>query len=243
MALCENGGLMRQPSGPAVSDSPLFRGMASAVVEEVLGAATPRTLAAGQTLFLQGDPVEALFVVESGRLKLSQVTPDGEEVIVRTVGPGDIVVGVAVLDKRTLPVSGIAISECRVLAWPRPRILELAARHPILRMNVIGTIADRMHDSLSRIRELSTETVAQRVARALLRLARDAGRPVEGGTLIDQPLGRQELAELAGTSMFTASRLLARWAREGVLEVGRQRVVVLSPARLEGLAGDDESAR
>jgi len=108
---------------------------------------------------------------------------------------------------------------------------------------VIGTIADRMHDSLSRIRELSTETVAQRVARALLRLARDAGRPVEGGTLIDQPLGRQELAELAGTSMFTASRLLARWAREGVLEVGRQRVVVLSPARLEGLAGDDESAR
>lgn len=233
---------MRQAVARAVIESALFRGMAAAVVEEVLAAAVLRSLAAGEALFLQGDPVEALYVVESGRLKLSQVTPDGEEVIVRTVGPGDIVVGVAVLDKRTLPVSGVAISECRVLAWPRPRILELAARHPLLRMNVVSTIADRMHDSLSRIRELSTESVGQRVARALLRLARDSGRVVENGTLIDQPLGRQELAELAGTSMFTASRLLARWAREGVLEVGRQRVVVRSMERLRRLASDDQPA-
>jgi CRP-like cAMP-binding protein len=233
---------MRQTLGPAIAESPLFRGMASPVVEEILAAATLRSLVAGETLFLQGDPVEALFVVESGSLKLSQVTPDGEEVIVRTVGAGAIVVGVAVLDKRTLPVSGVALSDCRVLSWARPRILELAARHPLLRMNVVSTIADRMHDSLSRIRELSTENVGQRVARALLRLMRDSGRPVEGGTLIDQPLGRQELSEMAGTSMFTASRLLARWAREGVLEVGRQRVVVRSPERLEGLAGDDVPA-
>ncbi|KAB2965750.1 MAG: Crp/Fnr family transcriptional regulator [Thermoanaerobaculia bacterium] len=233
---------MRQTVAPEVLQSSLFRGMAAAVVEEFLAAATLRSLAAGEALFLQGDPVEALFLVESGRLKLSQVTPDGEEVIVRTVGPGDVVVGVAVLDKRTLPVSGVAIAACRVLAWPRPRILELAARHPLLRMNVVGTIADRMHDSLSRIRELSTESVGQRVARALLRLARDAGREVENGTLIDQPLGRQELAELAGTSMFTASRLLARWGREGVLEVGRQRVVVRSLDRLRRLASDDEQA-
>lgn len=239
--MCENARPMRPSYASAVVESALFRGMAAAVVEEVLAAATPRSLEAGEALFLQGDPVEALYVVESGRLKLSQVTPDGEEVIVRTVGPGDIVVGVAVLDKRTLPVSGVAVSPGRVLVWPRPRILELAARHPILRMNVVGTIADRMHDSLSRIRELSTENVGQRVARALLRLTRDAGREVEGGVLIDQPLGRQELAELAGTSMFTASRLLARWAREGVLEVGRQRVVVRSLEGLRRLASDDAS--
>jgi CRP-like cAMP-binding protein len=59
---------------------------------------------------------------------------------------------------------------------------------------------------------------------------------VAGGVRIDQPLGRQELADLAGASMFTASRLLAGWAREGILEVGRQRVVVLSPERLEAIA-------
>jgi CRP-like cAMP-binding protein len=222
---------------------PLFRGFAPAVVDEILAAATARRLEAGEALFRQGDPVEALYVVESGRLKLAQVTADGEEVVVGTVGPGAILAGVAVLEKRVLPVSAVAVSSSRVLFWLRPRILDLAARHPLLRMNVVNFIADRMQQSLSRIRELATENVSQRVARALLKLAGESGKAVAGGILIDQALGRQELAELAGTSMFTASRLLARWAREGVLEVGRQRVVVRSRERLEQLAAAEDSDR
>lgn len=237
--MCHNAALMAAERHNPAEKWPLFRGFAPAVVEEILQAAATRRLAPGEALFRQGDPVEALFVVESGRLKLAQVTPDGEEVVVGTVGPGAILAGVAVLEKRILPVSAVAVSASRVLVWLRPRILELAARHPLLRMNVVNFIADRMQQSLTRIRELSTEHVGQRVARALLHLARENGRPVESGTLIDQPLGRQELAELAGTSMFTASRLLARWAREGALEVGRQRVVVRSLDRLAELAGDE----
>lgn len=229
------GARLRHPA----ENWPLFRGFAPALVDEILVAASSRRLAVGEALFRQGDPVEALFVVESGRLKLAQVTPDGEEVVVGTVGPGAILAGVAVLEKRILPVSAVAVSPSRVLVWLRPRILELAARHPLLRMNVVNFIADRMQQSLTRIRELATEHVGQRVARALLKLARESGRQVPAGTLIDQPLGRQELAELAGTSMFTASRLIARWAREGVLEVGRQRVVVRALDRLERLAGDE----
>ncbi len=223
---------------PSAARSPLFHGLAQAEAEEVLAAASTRALAAGELLFLQGDPVEALFVVESGMLKLSQLTPEGEEVVVRTVGTGAIVAGVAVLEKRSLPVSATALAASRVLVWSRPRIQALAARHPQLRLNVLQTIADRMQDSLARIRELTTENVGQRVARALLRLTRESGRPVDGGTLIDQPLGRRELAELSGASMFTASRLVAGWARDGVLEVGRQRIVVRSIARLAALAGE-----
>jgi CRP-like cAMP-binding protein len=224
----------------AASVSPLFRGLEPDAVAEVLAAAAVRSLGVGESLFLQGDPVEALYVVESGRLKLSQVTPDGEEVVVRTAGDGAILAGVAVLGKRVLPVTAVAVTAARVLVWPRDRAQELAARHPKLRDNVLLTIADRMQESLSRIRELSTESAGRRVARALLRLAREHGRPEGGRVPIDHRLGRQELADLAGTSMFTASRLLALWAREGILEVGRQRVVVRRIAELERLAGGDE---
>jgi CRP-like cAMP-binding protein len=224
----------------AISTSPLFRGMAADAIGEVLAAASVRTLAVGESLFLQGDPVEALYVVESGKLKLSQVTPEGEEVVVRTAGEGAILAGVAVLGKRVLPVTGVAVTAARVLVWPRERAQDLALRHPQLRDNVLQTIADRMQESLSRIRELSTESAGRRVARALLRLAREHGRPEGGRVPIDHRLGRQELADLAGTSMFTASRLLALWAREGILEVGRQRVVVRRIAELERLAGGDE---
>jgi CRP-like cAMP-binding protein len=225
---------------PPLEDTALFRGLTPEAVVETLAAATSRALDAGQTLFLQGEPVDALYVVETGRLKLSQVTPNGDEVTVRTVGRGAIVAGVAILDRRTLPVTGTALVPSRVLVWPRSRILPLVVKHPGLRINVLETIADRMQASLTRIRELSTDSVGQRVARALLGLARESGRAVAEGILIDQPLGRQELADLAGTSMFTASRLLAGWARDGVLDVGRQRVVVRSLEKLETLAGGPE---
>ena len=229
---------MTREEAPKAAQSPLFRGLAPEVAAEVLAAASPRDLAAGESLFLQGDEVSALYVVDSGRLKLSQVTADGDEVVVGTLGAGAILAGVAILDKRILPVSAVAVVESHVCVWPRRLALELAARHPALRTNVLTTIADRMQGSLERIRQLSSESVGRRVARVLLRLARESGRPVEAGLLIDQALGRQEVAELAGASMFTASRLLARWAREGILEVGRQRVVVRSLDRLVELAGE-----
>lgn len=207
-----------------------------------MAAASPRRLANEEILFLQGDPVGELLLIECGQLRLSQISSEGEEVVVRVFGPGAIVAGLAILEGRTFPVTGTAVGETRLLAWPRARLLELIERHPRLRDNILSTIADRMHQSLARVRELATGTAEQRLALALLRLLRERGRPIEGGILIDQLLGRQQLADLADTSMFTASRVLARWAREGLLEVGRQRVVVCSTRRLAQLAGSQISA-
>lgn len=218
------------------ADSNLFRGLSPDQTLEVLTAARQKQLGPDDCLFLQGDPVEALYVVESGQLKLVQHTTEGEEVIVRTVGPGAIIAGVAMLEKRTLPVTATAVTPATLLLWSRTSIQSLANRYPALRSNVLATIADRMQESLSRIRELSSETAAQRVARSLLRLAKERGRPEGGGLLIDQKLGRQQIADLAGSSMFTASRLLAAWSRQGIVRTGRQRVVILSLRQLQAIA-------
>lgn len=225
---------------PSAADSSLFRGLDAPAITEVLRAAQTRELPGGASLFLQGDPVLSLFVIDRGWVRLVQHTADGEAVIVRTAGPGEIVAGVAILDKRTYPVSGICEGDCRVLAWTKAGMQALVLRYPSLRTNIMAAIADRMQESLSRIRELSTENVAQRVARTLMRLARENGKPHAGGTLIDQPLGRQQLADLAGASMFTASRLLAAWTRDGILETGRQRVALLAPDRLRRIAEGEE---
>ncbi|MGE0638872.1 MAG: Crp/Fnr family transcriptional regulator [Thermoanaerobaculia bacterium] len=225
------------------ADSGLFCGLTPDQRSEVLGAARQRRLGQDDCLFLQGDPVEALYVVDSGQVKLVQHTADGEEVIVRTVGPGGIIAGVALLDKRTLPVTAAALTPATLLLWPRASIQELAVRYPVLRANVLATIADRMQESLSRIRELSSETAAQRIARSLLRLARERGRPDADGILIEQKLGRQQIADLAGSSMFTASRLLAAWSREGIVRASRQRVVILSLQRLQAIAESPPAER
>ena len=88
---------------------------------------------------------------------------------------------------------------------------------------------------------MSTQQVERRVAHALLRLARQAGRKVEQGVEIDFPISRQDIAEMTGTTLHTVSRTLSAWESQGLIESGRQRVVLRDPHRLFTLAEQDNS--
>jgi len=206
-----------------------------------LEQAVSRRLDRKQVLFHEGEPAAALYVVESGRLKLTQLAADGQEVLVRFVGPGDACAGVAVLEGSSYPVTAQAVEPSRLALWPREVLRELCERHPQIQTNILRAIAGHLQESMTRTRELATERVAQRVARTLLRLSQQAGREVEGGVLVGHPLSRQELAEMAGTTLFTVSRLLSQWEADGVVEAGRERVLIRSPRRLAELAEETES--
>jgi CRP-like cAMP-binding protein len=83
---------------------------------------------------------------------------------------------------------------------------------------------------------MSTEEVERRVARALLRLANQAGRKVDRGIEIDFPISRQNIAEMKGTTLHTVSRILSAWEQAGVVESGRQRVILRDAHRLMTIA-------
>jgi CRP-like cAMP-binding protein len=80
-----------------------------------------------------------------------------------------------------------------------------------------------------RYRESVTERVEQRIARVLLRLAGQSGKRVEAGVLIELPFSRQELAEMAGTTLFTVSRILSTWEKQGLISAGREKVTLTNP--------------
>jgi CRP-like cAMP-binding protein len=216
--------------------SALFDGLTPEGRRAALQRATSRALERKQVLFREGEPAAALFVVEAGRLKLTQLAADGQEVLVRFVGPGETCAGVAVLEGSRYPVTAEAVEPARLRVWQREALRELCERFPRIQTNILRAIAGHLQESMERTRELATERVAQRVARTLLRLARQAGREVEGGVLVSHPLSRQELAEMAGTTLYTVSRLLSQWKAEGIVEAGRQKVMVRSPERLAALA-------
>ena len=92
----------------------------------------------------------------------------------------------------------------------------------------------RLQDAHLRIQELSTDEVEQRVARAMLRLFEQSGQPVADGIGIGFPITRQDIAELTGTTLHTVSRLLNDWKQRGIVDCGRKRVVLRSPARWRG---------
>ena len=88
----------------------------------------------------------------------------------------------------------------------------------------------------TRVVEMSTEQVEQRVAHALVRLARQSGRKVERGVEIDFPISRQDIAQMTGTTLHTVSRILSGWEQAGLIESGRQRIVLREPERIFALA-------
>ena len=103
-------------------------------------------------------------------------------------------------------------------------------------MNAIRTIGQRLDEAHTRIREMSTEEVERRVAHAVLRLAQQAGTREVDGLRIDFPISRRDIAEMTGTTLHTVSRILSAWEAKGLVEGGRQKLLVRDMAGLAQLA-------
>lgn len=217
---------------------PLFAALDRAALEEVRAAAQMKRVDAGATFFREGDPASSFFVLDSGSVKLTQLTPEGHQVVLRLVGPGDAFGGVAAFGGGTYPITAEAVTDAAALEWLGSAMTRLMERHPRLALNALQFVAARLHELEVRYRQLATEKVERRVARALLRLVQQAGRPIETGVLIDLPLSRDDIAQMTGTTLYTVSRIVSRFETDGLLEAGRQRVVIRNPSALSRIADD-----
>ena len=221
-----------------LESAPIFRGLPSVTLEDVAAAARIREAAAGESFFHEGDPADAFYVGRSGSVKLTQVGPEGHLVVLRLAGAGDAFGGVAALGLDTYPVSAEAVDAATAFEWPGPEMAALMERHSRLAMNMGRFIALRLQALQVQYRQLATENVERRVARAILRLVQHVGRRVETGVLIDLPLSREDIAQMTGTTIFTVSRIVSRWESDGLLEAGRQRLVIRKPHALVSIAED-----
>lgn len=223
--------------------SQLFHGVEREVLAEVVACAREQRAEGDRAVFTEGEPAAWFCVVVAGRLKLTQLGLDGTEVILRFVGPGEAAAALAVFEGAVYPATAWAERGTRTLLWSRETMQALLRTHPALALNALELVSGRLREVQERFRELATERVAQRIARALLRLVRQAGRKVKGGVLIDMPLSRQDLAAMTGTTLFTVSRVLSEWEGLGIVESSRERVVVKRPHGLVVLAEDLPQSR
>jgi len=125
---------------------------------------------------------------------------------------------------------------CQCATWPSTTWPRLVAKFPALAANTLQTIGSRLQETHTRVVEMSTQQVEQRVAHALLRLAKQSGRKVEHGVEIDFPISRQDIAQMTGTTLHTVSRILSGWEQAGLIESGRQRIVLREPQKVFALA-------
>jgi CRP-like cAMP-binding protein len=137
-----------------------------------------------------------------------------------------------ILRRENYPGTALAVADSVALRWPMTSWDQLIASHPVLAANVMDVVGQRLQEAHARVRELSTEEVERRVAHAVLRLAGQAGKKEPDGIRIDFPISKQDLAEMTGTTLHTVSRILTAWEKAGLVEGGRQRLLVKEPHRL-----------
>jgi CRP-like cAMP-binding protein len=218
---------------------PLFGGLTAEQFAEVASLSRRVRIAANRAFFREGEPAELFYVLRRGRVKFTQISVEGHEVILRVIAPGEPFGGVsAFADNAVYPVTARALEPSEADVWDGRRITRLMERVPRIAINAARMIADRFHELQRQHRELMTERVERRIARALLRLAESAGRRVEGGIEIAFPLSRQDLAQMTGTTLFTVSRTLSAWEHAGLIAAGRRKVTVLQSDRLVRIADD-----
>lgn len=214
----------------------MFDKMPDADTEALLAQAMLKRIGPGESFFEQGSDATHFFFLINGRLKVTQVTADGQQFIVRVVHPGDLFGFARALRRSDYPGTALAAIDSLAICWPTDLWPQFIERSPHVAISALTTIGQRLEEAHTRIREMSTEEVERRVAHTVLRLSKKAGRAEDGGVRIDFPISRQDIAEMTGTTLHTVSRILSAWESIGLVEGGRQKLLVRDTARLQALA-------
>jgi CRP-like cAMP-binding protein len=220
-----------------MSASALFAGLTNHECRQIALGAKARVFARDELLFMQGQPVRSLVLLQTGSVKLTQLSPHGNEVILWMNGQGDAVGVLADIPSCSHTCSARAMEHCRALTWEYTKLQTLVADYPQIRKNISQILFKRLNELEERFREVATEKVAKRLALALLRLVKQVGKQLPDGVQV--ALSREELAQMTGTTLFTISRILSKWGDQGFVIPRRESVVVVDCKRL-GMVGDDD---
>ncbi|MER2600440.1 MAG: Crp/Fnr family transcriptional regulator [Caldilineales bacterium] len=202
------------------------------VADKLIGLCYPRDA----YLFFEGDQPEYLYIIWMGRIKLLRHSIDGRDVVLDVLGPERLVGELAVFEGAPYSQTAQAMEDVAVIAITRQDYLELLQRFPALSLAVINELGRRLRVVNDLVQSLAVDRVERRIARALLRLAHYNGSPTRDGTMIQMRLTRQDLADMTGTTVETAIRVMSRFRKAGWITTQRGRVIIRQPAELDTVA-------
>ena len=212
----------------------LFSDVSPSDCASIISAGREKHYRRKQTIFSEGDSVRQVVLLLSGFVKIKQLGLNGNEVILRVTGVGDIVGAFRLSVNYHHCSTAEATQPSTAIVWDAATFERLLGSFPAFRRNTVRALEERLQEMEQRFREVSTEKVGSRLSSELLRLSNRLGHTVNGECL-EISLSRLELAQLTGTTLFTVSRLLSRWQKLGIVRIGREAVLVLDFAALTRL--------
>jgi CRP-like cAMP-binding protein len=216
---------------------PLFSGIPPEIVGQLAELMKPRRLSKGQALFFKGDPGEHLYVIRSGEVKLVLSGGEGQESILEVMREGDYFGEMALFDEEPRSADAVSAQETVLLSLHRNDFRDLVRRYPDMAFSIFCALSRRLRRTTDLLEESIFLDVAARLARVLLRLARDFGEETPAGTRITRSCTQQELADMVGATRPRVSEHLQRFRRQQILGLESREIVILRPEALRRLAG------
>ena len=229
-----------RPMSPSTEEllrsTTVFRRLSLEDREQLAARSRVATFPRGATIFEEGTPSDHFFTIASGRVKIFKMTPSGKDVILEIFGPGDPLGAVAAYEGRPFPASAAALEETTCVMIPRQAFFALLEERPSLTRGLLLGLTHRLVELTNRLADMSGVRIEPRVARLLLKLADESGRPERGGLFIPVALSRQELADMTGTTIETCIRIMSRWGKQDIVRTEKDGFVVLNRPALEDLS-------
>jgi len=220
----------------AITKSVLFRNVPADVLRPLVAGSRQITLARKSTLFIQGEAAQNMYVVLEGWIKLTRLTPAGDEVVVTVYSTGESFGEAAALQGGLYPVSAESVTDCRLLAVKAGTILDALRTQPDLAAAMLACTFQHLHELVLQIEDMKALSGAKRLAAFLIALA-----PVsEGGCAFSLPYDKALIAARLGMKPESLSRAFAKLRKAGVM-VSRDNVAIADIDRLHDYVEDDKS--
>lgn len=204
-----------------------FAELSNSLLDEIAKLVIQRNYRKNMIIFMEGEPGEAVFFIEKGRVKVFRTSEDGREIIINIFGPGEVFAEVTLLNPgSTYPVTAQTIEDSVIYFIRNQDFENLLRRNTELSLEILKILSQRLRYLQSRIKNLAFNDTYVRTAQALIKFAQQYGVQTEEGIKLDLPITRKELSDVIGTSRETVSRALSQFAREGAINTGGRAIVI-----------------
>ena len=215
---------------------PLFAGLGEEDLRKIRAIASLRKVQKKEVLFTEGEEARGFYVVLSGKVKLYKISPEGKEQILHVVNAPDTFAEAALFLEGSYPAFAEALSDGQLLFFPRRDFIHLIEKNPKLSINMIVTLSHYLKKFSLLIEELSLKEVSSRIAKYLIDLSLKSSKEGRNPTEVDLDLSKTQVAQKLGTISETFSRTLAKMKAKGIIDVKRNRILILNREALDELA-------
>ncbi len=205
---------------------PLFSGLDSTDMKTLMGAITRRKYPKEAVIFFEHDPGDAMFMIISGRIKVTILSDDGREIILSMLSDNDFFGEMALLDNEPRSATAIAVQETEVAVLYQKDFLSIVEKRPRVLINLLSALSSRLRKANHQISSLALLDVYGRVAGVLLEMARENGIRLKDGRIRFRRPTHQEIANMIGATRETVSRTISDLHRQGYIEILGKNVII-----------------